>query len=106
MTVERDQRRAQKNTEQPTLQSEQDHALERHRRETLTAIIGEQAMCTLGEPRYFLQAQVRWLWEGYYRLNVYVGPDVASARVAHSYFLVADDEGNITSSTPTITRQY
>jgi len=32
--------------------------------------------------------------------------DAASVRVAHSYFLVADSNGNIVTSTPKITRHY
>jgi hypothetical protein len=50
--------------------------------------------------------QVRSLWGDHYRVNVFVGPDPAMAKVAHSYFLVADGDGNILASTPTITRQY
>jgi hypothetical protein len=106
MTVEREQQRGRKNPTQPTTLDEQDQAVERHCREMLTAIIGEQAMHTLGRPRHLLHVQVRWLWESYYRLNVFVGPDVTAGKVAHSYFLAADDEGNILSSTPPITRQY
>ena len=50
--------------------------------------------------------QVRPLWENYYRVNVLVGNDLASARIANSYFLVADNDGNITASTPKIMKQY
>jgi hypothetical protein len=39
-------------------------------------------------------------------VNVLVGAEAASAKVAHSYFLVADLDGNIVESTPTITRRY
>ena len=39
-------------------------------------------------------------------VNVFVGTGIASARVAHSYFLLVDDEGNIVASTPEITGQY
>jgi hypothetical protein len=46
------------------------------------------------------------LWEDHYRVNVFVGVDAASAKVANSYFLVADIDGNILTSTPKITRQY
>jgi hypothetical protein len=35
-----------------------------------------------------------------------VGAETASAKVLHSYFLVADLDGNIIESTPKITRQY
>jgi hypothetical protein len=61
---------------------------------------------TLGAPGDLLQVQVRLLWADHYRVNVFVGLDAASARVANSFFLVADSDGNITASTPKITRQY
>ena len=35
-----------------------------------------------------------------------VGPDIASARVAHSYFVVSDDDGTIGKTTPKITKTY
>jgi len=50
--------------------------------------------------------QVRHLWEDRYRVNVLVGPETVSGKVLHSYFLVADLEGNIIESAPKITRQY
>jgi hypothetical protein len=46
------------------------------------------------------------LWEDHYRVNVLVGPDAASARVANSYFLVVDGDGAIVTSTPRLTRLY
>jgi hypothetical protein len=39
-------------------------------------------------------------------VNVFVSADAGSTRVAQSYFLVTDEEGNILASTPKITRQY
>jgi hypothetical protein len=39
-------------------------------------------------------------------VNILVDLDAASAKVAYSYFLVADSDGNIVASTPKITRQY
>jgi hypothetical protein len=79
---------------------------ERQGREQLNAVIGEQVMHTLGEPADLRGVQVRPLWDGHYRVNVLVGLDAASARVAHSYFLVADSDGNIVASTPEITGRY
>jgi hypothetical protein len=70
------------------------------------ALIGEQVLHVLGEPRDLLRVQVRKLWPGRYRVNVLLGVDVASARVAHSYFLAADGDGNITSSVPQIVKHY
>jgi hypothetical protein len=61
---------------------------------------------TLGQPGDLHLVQVRHLWEAHFRVNILVGLDVASARVAHSYFLEADLEGNIRESMPKITRHY
>ena len=44
--------------------------------------------------------QVRLLWEDHYRVNILVGLDAASAKVAHSYLVTADSDGNIVAATP------
>jgi hypothetical protein len=46
------------------------------------------------------------VWGNRFRVNVQAGPDLVSARVAHSYFLAADENGRVTDSAPPITRQY
>ncbi len=84
---------------QPAPQGNQD-------RQQLTVAIGKHVMHALGQPGNLQRAQVRQLWENHYRVNVFLGADVASAKVAHSYFLVADGDGNILTSTPKITKQY
>src|SRR5207244_4117813 len=48
----------------------------------------------------------RRVWADYYRVNVFVGADAASAKVAHSYFVAADGDGKVIESTPAITRLY
>ena len=80
--------------------------MERHKRETLNALIGEQVLHALGEPSDLLKVQARPLWEGTYRVNVFVGVNAASARIANSYFVVVDGDGNILESTPKVQRQY
>jgi hypothetical protein len=75
-------------------------------RQQLKALIGKHVMHTLGQPGDLLGVQVRQLWEDHYRVNILVGTDAASVKVAHSYFLVADSDGNIIASTPTIAKQY
>lgn len=75
-------------------------------RQQLNAVIGKQVMHTLGQPRDLHRVQVRPLWEDHYRVNILVGTDAASAKVAHSYFLVADSAGNIMASTPQLARRY
>jgi hypothetical protein len=63
-------------------------------------------MNRLGQPNDLQRVQVRRLWEDHYRVNVLVGADAASVKVAHSYFLVADSDGTILTSVPTIARRY
>jgi hypothetical protein len=89
-----------------TEQVEHDKATEKHRCDTLNALIGEQVMHTLGEPDALHNLQVRRLWEHRYRVNVFIGADAASAKIANSYFVHADSDGNILRSSPKITKLY
>ena len=73
---------------------------------TQDAAVGKYVLQTLGQPANLHRVQVRWLWEGHYRVNVFVGVDATTATVAHSYFLVADGAGTIVKSTPKIVRHY
>jgi hypothetical protein len=91
----------------PTQPQEKQHTgrenQDRHQRH---AVIGKHVLRTLGQPDDLHRVQVKPLWEYHYRVNVLVGADAASAKVAHSYFLVADRDGNVIASAPKITRQY
>jgi hypothetical protein len=87
-------------------QREADQNDEREQHERLSRVIGKEVIQTLGEPHGLQQVQVRWLWGDRFRANVLVGGDVVSAKVAHSYFLVADGEGKVVTSSPRITKQY
>ncbi|MBV9122676.1 MAG: hypothetical protein JO112_04915 [Planctomycetes bacterium] len=80
--------------------------LEQHRREALKTLLEEQVLHALGRPGDLQRVQVWPLWENHYRVNILVGVDPVSMRVAHSFFLLGDGEGNILASTPEITRQY
>jgi hypothetical protein len=84
---------------QPAVAVKQDHREQ-------DAAIGNRVIKELGQPPSLHQVQVRHLWKDHYRVNVFVGVDAGSARVAHSYFLAADGEGNITDCNPKITKQY
>ena len=75
-------------------------------RETQNAVIRQQVLHALGQPGDLLWIRVQLLWDNHYRVNVVVGPDITSPRIAYSYFLVADGDGRIVASTPPITRQY
>ena len=87
-------------------QDNQHRDQEKQSRQQRKSVIGKQVIHTLGQPGQLHGVQVRHLWEDHYRVNILVGLDAASAKVAHSYFLVADNDGNIVASTPKITRQY
>ena len=84
---------------QPTDQAKQD-------RKQRKAAIAKQVMDVLGQLENLQRVQVHMLWEDRFRVNVLVGTDAVSIRVAHSFFLVTDGDGNILVSTPKITKQY
>src|SRR4051794_10480027 len=88
------------------LKVEQGENVEADRRDSREVRIRQRVMLALGRPNDLCRVQVRELWEKRYRVNVYVGPDAVSARVAHSFFLETDDDGDIVASTPKIIRQY
>jgi hypothetical protein len=70
------------------------------------AVIGDRVIHSVGNPGDLQRVQVQPLWEDRYRVNIFVGVDAASAKIAHSYFLVADEDGNILVSTPKMARHY
>ena len=65
-----------------------------------------QLLHALGRPATLYRVEVRHLWEDHYRANVFVGSDAASTRVADSFIVVANADGNILASEPDITRKY
>ena len=81
-------------------QREQQKHRDYQAREALSALREEQVLHTLGQPEDLHQVQVRPLWGNYFRVNILVGPDAASVKVARSYFLRADGDGNIVESVP------
>jgi hypothetical protein len=84
---------------------EQDKKLKAHQSEVFCALIAEQVIHHLGEPKNLIQVQVRRLWEDRYRANVFVGAGITSATIVNSYFLVTDSNGKIIEATPTIKKQ-
>ncbi len=75
-------------------------------RDALNSIIGKHVIHSLGSPGDMLKVQVNPVGNDRYRVNIMVGKNVGSARVANSFFLTADSEGNIVTSSPKITRLY
>ena len=91
----------------PTKQLDQQHqSQESQEGQQLHAVIGKHVLSTLGHPGDLHRVQVRPLWQDHYRVNVLVGVDAASVKIAHSYFLVTDGDGTIVASTPRLSRQY
>jgi len=70
------------------------------------SLIGRRVLAALGQPDQLHKLYVRRLWEDRYRVNIVVGEDTASAKIVHSYFVVADNAGNILQAMPTIKKQY
>src|SRR5688572_8131353 len=70
------------------------------------AWIARDVLIRLGRPLGLHRVQVRQVAGRKYRVNVYVRAGAASYRIAHSYFLEADGEGKVLSSSPEITRTY
>ena len=70
------------------------------------AAIARDVLSRLGRPGGLHSVQVKPVWSGKYRVNVYVRADSASCRVAHSYFLEADGDGKVLASSPEICRAY
>ena len=81
---------------------ERDEHQEQQARESRNARIGQRVIHALGQPDGLRAVQVRRLWEDHYRVNVLVGADAVSAKIANSYFVQADADGNIIESTPKI----
>jgi len=75
-------------------------------RDTVNNFIRKQVVGSLGTPDDLLSVQVRPVGSERYRVNVVVGKDVSSPRIANSFFLTADAEGNILTSSPKIVMLY
>ena len=71
-----------------------------------TAAICRNVMAALGRPGDFLRVTVRQVTADGYRVNVMTGADAASTRIAHSFFVTADKDGNVTASAPAIAKLY
>lgn len=72
----------------------------------LQYLIGRSLLKSLGTPAELLKVRVHPVGNDRYRVNVLVGKSAGVAKIAHSFFLTADAQGNIKESTPKITRQY
>jgi len=76
------------------------------RAERIAAAITASVLRDLGRPADLYRVAGVRLWKDRYRVNVQTGPDAVSVRVAHSFFLEADEAGAVLASVPAITRLY
>jgi hypothetical protein len=76
------------------------------RAERLATAIGASVIKALGQPTELFRISVVRLWGNQYRVNVHTGADAVSVRVAHSFFLTADESGQVLASNPAIARLY
>jgi hypothetical protein len=83
-----------------------DEANRKNRAERQATAICVSVMHALGRPVDFFRVSVVPLWENRYRVNVQTGSDVPSLRIAHSFFVTADENGNVLESIPPIMRLY
>lgn len=74
-------------------------------RERLAAI-RDGVLESLGRPPGLYRVVVVPLWLNSYRVNVLVGTDPTAVQIAHSYFVTADEAGNILTAVPPLTRLY
>jgi hypothetical protein len=68
--------------------------------------IGRQVMKALGSPKDLLKVKVVPVGGDKYRVNIVTGPDYATGKISHSFFLAVDAKGKILTSTPPIVKAY
>jgi hypothetical protein len=71
-----------------------------------SARIGAEVLRALGKPPDLCAVQVHHLWENQYRVNVFAGETIVSAKIVSSFFVDADAEGRILATNPEIIRKY
>jgi hypothetical protein len=76
------------------------------RRGEAQTLVWEQVLHALGEPHNLFRVHIQPMRDGNYRMTVYVGTNAANFKIPYSYFVEADDEGKVFSSSPTIYKLY
>ncbi len=71
-----------------------------------TVALRTALIASLGQPPELYRVTVSPLWLNYYRVNVLVGSDPTTVRIAHSYFVEAREDGRILTISPPIVRLY
>ena len=86
--------------------ADRDDGSERREDGLLEAVVGDNVLFELGQPAGMHRLQVNRVWGDNYRVNVFLGADPVSFKVAHSFFLRADGNGKILACCPPIVRTY
>jgi hypothetical protein len=74
--------------------------------ERRVAAIRVNVLRSLGRPAHLYRVAVLPLWDSNFRVNVVIGTDATSLQIPNSYFVLADDRGDILQSTPAIRKEY
>jgi hypothetical protein len=70
------------------------------------AVIRAGVLQALGSPSGLLRVNVLPLWGDHFRVNVLTGEDATAGAIPNSYFVTADERGDILKSEPAIHKQY
>jgi hypothetical protein len=89
----------------PAERDEEAEARDRAARQ-LAAAVCQAVLSGLGRPADLLSVTARQVAGHCYRVNVVTGADPTGARIAHSFFVTVDDQGNVLDSTPPLARRY
>ncbi len=76
------------------------------RNEQQAAALCFSVMKILGRPANLFRVAAVRLWGNQFRVNVQTGADAVTVRIAHSFFVSADERGKIVESVPPITKCY
>jgi hypothetical protein len=90
----------------PLHQSEDNVRGETNQHEHIADAVGASVINVLGHPVNLFRVSIVRLWKDHYRVNVQTRHDTLSVLISHSFFIHADDQGNIVKSNPTLTRVY
>jgi hypothetical protein len=89
-----------------SLKPDEESVSKKERAEEMSAAVCASVIQSLGSPPNLFRVAAMRLWGAHYRVNVQIGNDAVSIRIAHSFFVAVDEKGNVTESTPRIVRNY
>lgn len=90
----------------PVHQPDEEAIREKKRHEHIADAVGVSVMNALGHPSNLFRVSVFRLWKDHYRVNVQTRYDAVSVHITHSFFVSADDAGNVVESNPRLARVY